>query len=261
MISKNSATILFLILAIFFLNIPQKVFGQEATPTIINARILPTVWYSTLSVNDGDNIKIYVGIQNNSGINFTGTAVFYVDEKEISTKPFSSITDSLINVSADWVAKPGNHDVAVKISTPLLKNETLVSYNSEKSNINITKKIAPITKEDVKEATFHVASTVFSKTDDIANSLADKIESFKKPIEPSILSAKDTNKKGETKATEQKEGAVLSAFMEEAADSPIKNKMYSAFNMLLDLFSFLVRNWKWTIPGTAVLYLILKIMR
>ena len=62
--------------------------GTSIGTTTINARILPTVWYSSLSVNDGDSIKIYAGIQNNSGINFIGTASFLVDDKEISKVSF-----------------------------------------------------------------------------------------------------------------------------------------------------------------------------
>src|ERR1035437_485667 len=72
--------------------------GTSVSPTTINARILPTVWYSSLSVNDGDSIKVYAGIQNNSGINFTGIASFLVDDKEISKVSFSSTAPSLKDI-------------------------------------------------------------------------------------------------------------------------------------------------------------------
>jgi hypothetical protein len=99
---KNSA-ILFFVLAFGFFVMPSGVFAQNAssTPIKINARILPTVWYSTLSVNDGDSIKIYAGIQNNSGVDFVGTSTFYVDDKEISNISFLSKADSLRDISTN----------------------------------------------------------------------------------------------------------------------------------------------------------------
>src|ERR1035437_1127949 len=142
---KKILTILFLVLLFSILNVPLKVFAQGAagTPQQINARILPLVWYSTLSINDGDSIKIYAGIQNNSGVNFTGVATFFVDDKEISNSPFSSTADSLKDVFVNWVANPGSHNVQVKIVTSLSSDKTLVSSESDKSSINITQKVAP----------------------------------------------------------------------------------------------------------------------
>ncbi|MCX6751925.1 MAG: hypothetical protein NTZ87_00250 [Candidatus Nomurabacteria bacterium] len=168
---KKNLTILFFVLSFFVFGSSLKVFAQGTTPITINARILPTVWYSTLSVNDGDSIKIYSGIQNNSGINFTGTATFYVDDKEISTSSFSSTADSLKDVSANWVASPGDHNVQVKISTSLTADQILVSSSSDKSSISITQKITPITPAVVETAVLNTASGIVSSADSLANIL------------------------------------------------------------------------------------------
>jgi hypothetical protein len=232
---------------------------------------LPTVWYSTLSVNDGDSIKIYAGIQNNSGINFTGTATFYVDDKEISTSSFSSVTNSLKDVSTDWVATPGNHNVQVKISNSLPSSEILVSSQSDESSINIIQKVAPITTASVENTLINTASSIVSNVNNLANSLADNIDNLKKPIvaDNSSVSLNDTKSKTtsttSTTSSPNKKGSVLGASTGPKVDTTNSSTasnapMDSVFNMCMDALAFLVRNWKWSLGGIVVLFLLFKII-
>jgi hypothetical protein len=264
---KKSLTILFFVLAFSFSNVPSRVFAQDAssTPTTINARILPTLWYSSLSVNDGDSIKIYAGIQINSGVNFTGMATFYVDDKEISTGPFSSSTDSLKDISSDWVANPGDHSVQVKVSTSLPSSKVLVSDQSDKSNISITQKIVPITSAVVEAAVLNAASNIVSQTDNLASTLANNIDSLKKSVVTNNPSVTTNDSKGSLNKTLPKKvkGSVLgaSAGPAESSDAANNNPMDFIYNFFLSMFSFLVRNWKWTLGGVVTLFILLKIIR
>ena len=266
-------TILCFVVIFSFLGGSLKVLAQDvsSTPTTINARILPTVWYSTLSVNDGDSIKIYAGLQNNSGINFTGTATFYVDDAEISTSSFSSVTNSLKDVSTDWVANPGNHNVQVKISTSLSADKILVSDSSDESNINIIQKVAPITTATVENTVINTASNIVSNVNNLANSLADNIDNLKKPIvaDNSSVSLNDTKSKTtsttSTTFSPNKKGSVLGASTGPKVDttnsSAVSNApMDSVLNMCMDALAFLVRNWKWSLGGLVVLFLLFKII-
>jgi len=238
--------------------------GTSIGTTTINARILPTVWYSSLSVNDGDSIKIYAGIQNNSGINFTGTASFLVDDKEISNVPFSSTADSLIDISTNWVADPGSHNVQVKISTSLAVDKALVSYESDKSAISITRKI---TTAVVGETALNAATSIVAKADDIASVLADKIESFKKTVSSDNTNVGANSSSGSTgntlnmstNALNGTNGSILGTSTR-AINDPINNpggtslsKMDSVFNMAMDLLAFIVRHWIWTLVGLVVI--------
>lgn len=267
---KKNLAILFFVLTFSVLNVPLKVLaeGIPGAPTIVNARILPTIWYSALSVSDGESIKIYAGIQNNSGTNFTGTATFYVDDKEISASPFSSTTGSLKDVSIDWVANPGDHIVQVKISTSLPADQVLVSSSSDKSTINIIQKVASITPAVIENTIMNTASDIVSSTDALANTLADKIDSFKKPVASSASSVSlNDSKNNVTKTVSVKQkGSVLSAFT-----GPIVNAINSTFqgnspidfvlNFCLSILSFLVKNWKWSLAGIIALFLIFKIFK
>jgi len=252
----------FFVLIICFLTGPINVFAQDAssTPTKINARILPTVWYSTLSVNDGDSIKIYSAIQNNSGINFTGNATFYVDDKEISKVPFSSTVDNLKDISASWLANPGDHSIQVKISTSLPADKILVSYESDKATVSITRNITP---EVVQAVAMNTANSIVSNTDTLATALADKIESYKKPVASSNSSVISTNSDVGGKkvgTTSPKKGSVLGTSTGPVSKSVSSgnNTADSVFNIVLDALAFLVRNWKWTLGILFVLFLIFK---
>jgi len=183
-IMKKCIIILFFITILFFTG--RSVDATDATspiaPVQINARIIPLVWYSTLSINDGDSIKIYSGIQNNSGIDFTGTATFYVDEKNISDITFTSTKDSLKDISTSWVAVPGLHTIKIKISTSLPSSKELVSYESDESTITIIKKVVEEEKATTNNETFNnvkeTISDVISTIDEVVIPLSEKIKSF-----------------------------------------------------------------------------------
>ncbi|MFA6430070.1 MAG: hypothetical protein WC229_03615 [Candidatus Paceibacterota bacterium] len=245
----------FFIIALCISFFPFNSFAQTAssTPVKINARILPTIWYSTLSVNDGDSIRIYAGIQNNSGIDFSGTAVFYVDNEEISKKTFASKKDSLKDIDVNWVANPGTHSVQVKVSTDLSSSKELVSYESDKSRISITRKV---TLEEVKETALNTASNIIDKADELASSLAQKIESYKQPIESIGNNVKST----ESTSTANK-GRVLGVSTSSISDYKSSSTTKSILNMFLDFLAFFVRNWKWTILGIVILIVVIKIKK
>jgi hypothetical protein len=236
---------------------PFNSFAQTAssTPVKINARILPTIWYSTLSVNDGDSIRIYAGIQNNSGVNFSGTAIFYVDDEEISKKAFTSEKDSLKDVDVNWVANPGTHSVEVKISTNLSSSKELVSYDSDKSHISITRKV---TLEEVKETAITTASNIVDKVDELASGLAQKIESLKQPTG----SVSNDIKNSESSLVANK-GRVLGVSTSTAISDykSASNKTNYFLNLFLSFVAFLVINWKWVILGIIILIVIIKIKK
>jgi len=258
-----------LFILICFVCVPLLTFAQtsSSTPKIINARILPIIWYSTLSINDGDSIKIYSGIQNNSGVDFSGSAIFYVDDIEISKKVFLSNNNSLIDVSTDWVASPGSHDVQVKISASVSADKALVSYESSKENISIVRKI---NAEIIKESALSTISLVVAKTDKLTATMADNIESYKKPIPSANSDRTITNSKNKTTKTNTvssviPKGKVLGVSTTTISGNESNDKSLSWYNYLLNYFldalAFLVRNWLGSLAGIIILFLGWRIKR
>jgi len=251
---KKYLAIFFLVFTILFIKGPLKASAEVAssTPVQINARILPLIWYSTLSINDGDGVKIYAGIQNNSGIDFTGTATFYIDDKIISDSPFNSLNDSLKDVSANWAVEPGSHNIQVKVVTSLPPDKALVSYESAKSSINITRKI---TQEVVKDTVINTISYVISKIDEVAIPLVNKIESLKKPVDDDVAENITVQNADVYNPTQKNNNAVLGV----STSSIPNSKTNSIFNKAVDGLAFLVKNWLWTLGVVVLLFLIIKI--
>jgi hypothetical protein len=249
----------------------EKVFAENASSTTIqiNARIMPLIWYSTLSINDGDSIKIYAGIQNNSGFSFTGNAIFYVDDVEIAKRPFTSANNTLMDISANWVANPGSHDVQVKLIAFIAPDWELVSYESDKSSVSITRKI---TAEVVQEVTRNIINNIVIQIDQIASSSADKIEKLKKTVPVasvaseinvgSIYSSVDTNGEYSNNTTQVSSNSqiskrpTLTASVGLVSDS-IKNSSWwtSIYNWLLDALAFIIRHWILSISSLVIMYL------
>jgi hypothetical protein len=242
---------------------PPQVYAESATgtPTQINARIMPLIWYSTLSINEGDSIKVYAAIQNNSGVSFTGNAVFYVDDKEILKKTFISADDTLIDVYADWVANVGSHGVQVKITAILPTNKELVSYESDKSKVSITRKI---TAEVVQEVTRNTITNIVNKIDEIASSSANKVEGLKKPVAGNSVGANiNVTSSGNTgtvkivsSASQIPKGAVLGTSTRLVSDSNSNSSGWWAriYNWLIDALVFLIKHWLWVLIGLVVIY-------
>lgn len=274
------------ILLLGILCIPFSLFAVNTTSTKekVNARMLPIVWYSTLSIKDGESIRIYSGIQNNSGADFSGTVAFYVNDKEIAKKSFLSQNDRVTSAFADWTAEVGKSVIEVKIvDTNLSSNKTLVSYNTEKSTLNIVRKI---TTEDVEKVATDFLSGIVEGGDGIAGELIGEIEDLKDPLGGNDGSKKNEGSENEENKVQVKEnsnssgtsdgesnddengekksiGKVLSASVglsdEDGNMKPsVKNFFNSLFNIALDGISFLVKNWIWTLLGLVGIFLIYK---
>ncbi|MFA6158487.1 MAG: hypothetical protein WC763_02565 [Candidatus Paceibacterota bacterium] len=158
------------------------------SPQEINARILPTMWYSTLSVRDGDSLVVYGGVQNNSGTSFSGTAVFYVDGAEFGRVSYSSPSESLREISVRWKASAGIHSFQIKAVTGLSKDFRLISYESDVSRLTIDSSLTAAQIKDaavgaVSSAVSKVVSSVLSSGSDIASGASaaavDKLQSAK----------------------------------------------------------------------------------
>ncbi len=264
---KKTIAFLPLVLALIFLGGLAPAFAESgaSSPTIINARILPTVWYSSLSVEEGQSVKIFAGVQNNSGKDFTGVASFYVDGNSIAEIPFSSAGDSLKDVSASWTATGGTHDVAVKISAALPAGEVLFSAQSDKSSLDVGRKI---TLQDVQNVAGSAASSIVSAVNGAADNLANQVESLKKPavsgssagaVASSSSSAGKTGSGSSIQNLSKSAGNVLGAFSGSGTfGQKAANAAQGAFNLAMDGLAFLIRNWPWTLAGIFLLYLVFR---
>ena len=104
---KIKFLIIFLLLAI-----ANTVVAQTA----LNAGFVNGIWYSKTPFFDGDEVRIYAVIQNQSGFDISGEVEFFSDDKLLSKSDFSAVNGRLIEKWADWKVIYGEHTISVKIS-------------------------------------------------------------------------------------------------------------------------------------------------
>jgi hypothetical protein len=78
-----------------------------------------------------------------------------------------------------------------------------------------------------------------------------------------MLVTEETTQPAQKTLSQKKKGSVLSASIGPTASSTTQSNsptVDSVFNMCMDALAFLVRNWKWTLGGIVVLFLLFKII-
>jgi hypothetical protein len=268
---NQNTTKLFLFISLAFLGLTTNAVASNIK---INAGVLPVIWYSSTDIYDKDSISIFGGIQNHSDIDFSGTAVVYVDGNENSKSPFISKSDSLVEINSHWIASLGSHDIQIKVSdvktssniaTGTFGIDSLLSAESNKVSLSVGQHI---TIEDIKTKAVDAAVNTVQAIDKITNNLADKIESLKKPEIGSdaglINSSNITNLTGIATAVKSI-GKVLGAETKYQPTST-KNTLLNSkigttiYNKVLDFLSLIVRNWKISIFVIVALILIFRLL-
>ncbi|MDO8633560.1 MAG: hypothetical protein Q7K38_03410, partial [Candidatus Wildermuthbacteria bacterium] len=127
-----------LLLLVFFL--PLSVLAQQES---LNAGLVSGIWYSKLPFFDGETVRIYTAIQNNSGFDLKGKVQFLKNEEVLGDAPFSALKGGLIQVWEDWPAKEGTYTISARIveATPpvsssfaIAKHEVFVDKDTDKDD-------------------------------------------------------------------------------------------------------------------------------
>ncbi len=216
----------------------------------INTEVLPKLWYSSVNILENQNIKIFAGVQNHSSstLNFKGS--FYVDNKEIYKIEESSKPDTLLEVSAPWKSVYGSHDIQFKITSSDENIDTLISKESTKNNIFVAKDLS------VEGITEKAKEVVASTTDSFVKKIDDSINNFTEKIADKVLGFK---------SDPISDGQVLGASTTYKAPTMINkvlnNKtVASVWDMILNFFSYIIRNWKISVVVIFIIIFLLKFM-
>ena len=160
---------LFLMLCIIF---PLFSFAETE-----NVGIVKGIWFSEAPFFEGENIRIYTAIQNNSGSDVEGELEFYDNDVYLGKKSFSALHNRVIESWIDTTAESGDHEFSVKI-TQLDKSST-------------GEDVVPITAESIISERLVVVKSD-TDGDDIPNDIDDDddndgfsdIEEFKNGTDP-----------------------------------------------------------------------------
>ncbi|PKL72540.1 hypothetical protein CVV26_00825 [Candidatus Kuenenbacteria bacterium HGW-Kuenenbacteria-1] len=123
----------FLILILFFsFCFPLKTEAQEKLKGV--GFLTKNIWYSKEPFFDGDTIRIYTIINNNTDEDIIGKILFYNDKKLIGSSNFSAISRGYgIIIWIDWKAINGKHLISAEINEAKIakKDGTFIDIVSE----------------------------------------------------------------------------------------------------------------------------------
>ena len=132
------------LLLLVFLLLPLNVLAQQEP---LNAGLVSGIWYSKSPFFDGETVRIYTAIQNNSGDDLKGKVQFSKNNEPIGNAPFSALKGGLIQVWQDWQAQEGTYTISARIvdATPpvsssfaIAQQEVVVDKDTDKDNIGNT---------------------------------------------------------------------------------------------------------------------------
>jgi hypothetical protein len=214
----------------------------------INARLLPTVWYSKLDPREGEPIRIFAAIQNDSGIDFGGTAIFLVRGEEVGRSEFKSVSGKLSVVSTSWKAEQGSNSIDVKVEADLPAGESLASAMETDAVLHVSKLItADVIKADAKEA----FETVQGKGDSIAEAIVQKLEDLK---QASLVLDPEAGPIG-------KQGSVLGTTTQSWPKKATSKALAATYEGGIGLAQFAVTHWAWSIGALVLLAGVWKVWR
>lgn len=95
----------------FILFAPISYAGKQ-----INAGFVNGLWYSRYPFFAGEVVRLYAALQNNSGFDIKGKAVFFDKNEKIGGSDFSVVNGRLLEVWTDWRIAEGNHTISVSIA-------------------------------------------------------------------------------------------------------------------------------------------------
>lgn len=127
----------FFIIVVFFLTFTKLVFADSS------GFIPGQIWYSTSSMEVGDNVDIHTAVWNGESNTVSFKIEFYDHSVILGTKSISVKTKELKDISVPWKITAGNHLISAKIILSQInvngKNEDILLDNNttitDKKNI------------------------------------------------------------------------------------------------------------------------------
>ena len=107
---KQRAAVVLLLCAAVYLG------GWELVVAQTNAGFVQGLWYDRETLLDGEPVRIYAAIRNNTGGDLTGTVEFYVNGERIERNSVAALQNRIIESWADWTPAYGTSTITATLS-------------------------------------------------------------------------------------------------------------------------------------------------
>ncbi|MAJ97621.1 MAG: hypothetical protein CMI56_03360 [Parcubacteria group bacterium] len=240
----------FLTFVIFLLATPLY-FAHAA----VNAGVVNGVWLSNETPKEGETIRIFTAVQNQSTEQINGSVAFLVNGDIVGTKKFSVIPNDIIPVSIDHTFLGGEYDVSAYITS--VENGDIAYTIASQTSISISSSQPQSAQTVVKNllessSTSEVLNAITKTTKNITEGInpvtqntAERIEAFRDTLLNQTISPKDANEYAQTqepttKLETAKEFVKTSKTIAQAAETSLWQKIVG---ISLSLLALLVRLW------------------
>ncbi len=132
----------------------------------VNAGVVNGVWFSNPNPQEGEVVRIFTAVQNQSNETISGTVTFLVNDSVVGSKAFSVASNDVIPVSITYTFPGGTFNVSAYISA--VEEQQSVTYTlAPKTSVSVTRKTQDI--ETQSTATPHASSTVHIATNAVVD--------------------------------------------------------------------------------------------
>ena len=181
----NFKKIIIISLIIFSIFPLKNIFAQTN-----NVGIIPSnIWYSKDPFEEGDKIKIYTVVYNSDPKELSGSVIFFDNNVFLGKGDFMVSGKSTTDVSIDWTATSGDHDIFAEIqnakfliSAGKYQDVYLAENKTTESKITVAKKEVA-TLPNIS----NISSTITDQITNIASSASDITQSIKNNTPPILV--------------------------------------------------------------------------
>ena len=236
----------FLLVLTFIATTPVSVHAA------VNAGVVNGVWFSKNNPQEGEVVRIFTAVQNQSPETVNGSVAFLVNDDIIGTKKFSVQSNDIIPVSIEYTFTGGENEVSAYITSvedeavaytiaPQTSVQVSLNDSAQTKSVLSTTEIAPLADDAVNTIT-NVTKKVTDTVDPISEKTAIRIEEFR----DNLLSTK-TEQEETTKPTSPKtKTETAKAFLQTSKDitsTPELSVWEKTLGVLLSFLALLVRFW------------------
>jgi len=154
-----------------------------AADSKINAGILSDVWFSSLSIDQDQDVTIYSSFQNSENYDLSGKATFWINDDKIETVDFDVRDGRVIKLESNWVSEIGDFEIKIIIDSLMNGDEEINPDNLIKKETSIKIEInRNIDIEYITEVSSNVYNNTVKKINKIVESANQKLENAKTKV-------------------------------------------------------------------------------
>lgn len=210
------------------------------------------IWYSTDSLKEGETVKIYTAIWNDTKQNLSTKVEFYDKNVILGTRDITILPDQVSGVNVSWKVTSGDHLVSAKIISSVLNKQGIKDpIVLSRVSTNLDKKFVPaivtnidgspatsadVVKSQIDKASSRISEAIPDSVGQPVSNLFGNIETFKNKIFNQIIQSK-AKTKAEIKGMENKEGTIGNSATLNKTDKPIAYLKLFFLSVIYFIFS------------------------